>query len=163
MYTKLFQLHSKLLKSLAHSKRLEILQLIREHSLTVGEIQEMLDLPQANLSQHLQILRDAGVVVTKRNGKNIYYSVGHKNFVKASDLFREILIENNKEELSGVAFKKMTELVPLTQDPVCKMRISPKTAAFAYKRKYNEFYFCGSGCLKKFKKNIKKFTKETKK
>ena len=163
MYTKLFQLHSKLLKSLAHSKRLEIIQLLREQALPVHSISEMLDLPQANLSQHLQILRDAGVVVTKRKGKNIYYSTGHKNFVKASDLFREILIENNKEELSDVAFKKMTELVPLTQDPVCKMRISPKTAAFAYKRKYNEFYFCGSGCLKKFKKNIKKFTKETKK
>ncbi|OGK31393.1 hypothetical protein A3F29_01540 [Candidatus Roizmanbacteria bacterium RIFCSPHIGHO2_12_FULL_33_9] len=163
MYSKLFQLHSKLLKSLAHSKRLEIIQLLREHSLPVQDIQEMLDLPQANLSQHLQILRESGVVKTKRDGKHIYYSIGHKNFIKASDLFREILIENNRDEVSSVAYKKMTELVPLTQDPVCKMRISPKTAAFVYKKKYHDFYFCGSGCLKIFKKNIKRYTKEMKK
>ena len=151
MYSKLFSLHSKLLKSLSHSKRLEIIQLLREHSLPVHDIQKMLDLPQGNLSQHLQILRDAGVVNTKRNGKNIYYSIGHKNFVKASDLFREILIERHKDEISDVVFKKMTELVPLTQDPVCGMRISPKTAAFALKTQKYEVYFCGSGCYKKFK------------
>ncbi|MEX1052333.1 MAG: metalloregulator ArsR/SmtB family transcription factor [Patescibacteria group bacterium] len=163
MYSKLFQLHSKLLKSLAHSKRLEILQLIREHSLTVGQIQEMLDLPQANLSQHLQILRESGVVKTKRNGKHIYYSIGHRNFIKASDLFREILIENNNDEISDVAFKKMTDLVPLTQDPVCKMRISPKAASFVHKIKGHEYYFCGSGCLKKFKLNTKIYINTIKK
>ena len=151
MYSKLFSLHSKLLKSLSHSKRLEIIQLLREHSLPVHDIQEMLDLPQANLSQHLQILRDAGVVKTKRNGKNIHYSIGHRNFVKASDLFREILIERHKDEISDVVFKKMTDLVPLTQDPICGMRISPKTAAYAIKTKKHEVYFCGSGCFKKFK------------
>jgi len=151
MYSKLFSLHSKLLKSLSHSKRLEIIQLLREHSLPVNDIQKMLDLPQANLSQHLQILREAGVVNTKRNGKNIYYSIGHKNFIKASDLFREILIERNKDEISDVYFKKMTDLVPLTQDPICGMRISPKTASFAIKTKKHEVYFCGHGCYKKFK------------
>lgn len=151
MYSRLFSLHSKLLKSLSHSKRLEIIQLLREHSLPVHDIQEMLDLPQANLSQHLQILREAGVVSSKRKGKNIYYSIGHKNFVKASDLFREILIERYKDEISDVVFKKMTDLVPLTQDPVCGMRISPKTAAFGLKTKKYEVYFCGSGCYKKFK------------
>ncbi len=151
MYSKLFSLHSKLLKSVAHPKRLEIIQLLREQSLSVNQIQQMLDLPQANLSQHLQILRDAGVVVTKRNGKNIYYSIGHKNFIQASDLFREILIEKYKDEISDVFFKKMTDLVPLTQDPVCGMRVSPKTAAYVLKTKKNEVYFCGSGCYKKFK------------
>ena len=151
MYSKLFSLHSKLLKSLSHSKRLEIIQLLREQSLPVHDIQQMLDLPQANLSQHLQILREAGVVVSRRKGKSIYYSLGHKNFIKASDLFREILIERHKDEISDVFYKKMTDLVPLTRDPVCGMRVSPKTAAYVLKSKKNEVYFCGSGCYKKFK------------
>ena len=153
MYSKLFQLHSRLLKSLAHSKRLEIIQLLREHSLPVHDIQKMLNLPQANLSQHLQILRDSGVVNTERKGKSIYYSIGNKNFIKASDLFRQILIERHKDEISDVVFKKMTDLVPLTQDPVCGMRISPKTASFAYKKNGQEYYFCASGCFEEFKKN----------
>lgn len=158
MYYKLFLLHSKLLKALASPKRLEIIQLIREQELPVTEIQEMLDLPQGNLSQHLQILRTSGVVKTRRSGKQIYYSIAHKNFIKASDLFREVLIERNRGEISDIAFKKMTDLVPLTSDPVCGMRVSPKTSAFALKNKSHEFYFCGSGCFEKFKNNPTRYT-----
>lgn len=162
MYYEVFQLHAKLLKALSNSKRLEIIQLLREQELSVAGIQEMLDLPQGNLSQHLQILRKSEVVKTRRNGKQIYYSIAHKNFVKASDLFREILIERHKDEVSDVVFKRMADLVPLTQDPVCKMRVSPKTSAFAYNQDNEEFYFCGSGCYEKFKKNPRKFVKEVK-
>ncbi len=157
MYYEVFKLHAGLLKALSHPKRLEIIQLLREHELPVGEIQEMLDLPQANLSQHLQVLRKTGVVKTRRNGKQIYYSIAHKNFVKASDLFREILIEKNRNQVSDVVFRKMTDLLPLTSDPVCGMRVSPKTSAFAYKDTNNELFFCGSGCYENFLKHPHKY------
>ncbi len=154
MYYEVFKLHADLLKALSHPKRLEIIQLLREQELTVGQIQEMLDLPQGKLSQHLKILRLSQVVKTRRNGKSISYSLAHKNFIKASDLFREILIERNKDLVSDVIFKKMSDLVPLVSDPICGMRVSPKTSAFAYKYKDGEFFFCGSGCYEKFKKNL---------
>jgi YHS domain-containing protein/biotin operon repressor len=119
----------------------------------VSTIGEMLDIPQANISQHLQILRAAGVVVFRRNGKGMYYKLAHANFIKASDLVREILIEKHKnDELTDDLSHKMKELVPLTSDPVCGMRLSPKTAAFAKKLKGNEYYFCASGCFEKFNK-----------
>lgn len=157
MYYQLFHLHAEFLKALASPKRLEIIQLIREHELPVAQIQEMLDLPQGNLSQHLQVLRSAEIVKTRRSGKQIYYSIAHKNFIKASDLFREVLIERHKDEISDIAFKKMVDLVPLASDPVCGMRVSPKTSAFALKIKSNDFYFCGSGCFEKFKNNPTKY------
>jgi len=157
MYYQVFQLHAKLLKALSHPKRLEIIQLLREHELPVTQVQEMLDLPQGNLSQHLQVLRSAGVVKTKRDGKQIYYSIAHKNFIKASDLFREILIERNRDEVSEVLSKKMTDLVPLTSDPVCGMRISPKTASFDQSFKGKIYYFCASGCLETFIKNPNRY------
>jgi ArsR family transcriptional regulator, virulence genes transcriptional regulator len=160
MYYEVFLLHAKLLKALANPKRLEIIQLIREEELPVAEIQKMLDLPQGNLSQHLQVLRKTGIVRTRRNGKKIYYSISHKNFIKASDLFREVLIERNKDAVSDIVFKKMADLVPLTSDPVCKMRVSPKSAAFAYKNTDGEYYFCGSGCYKNFKRNPRKYIKK---
>lgn len=154
MYYEVFKLHADLLRAIAHPKRLEIIQLLREQELTVGQIQEMLDLPQGNLSQHLRILRLSQVVKTKRNGKKINYSIAHKNFIKASDLFREILIERHKDLVSNVVSKKMSDLVPLVSDPICGMRVSPKTSAFAYKFNGNEFFFCGSGCYEKFKKKL---------
>ncbi len=158
MYYQVFQLHADLLKGLSHPKRLEIIHLLRDKELSVSEIQNMLDLPQANLSQHLQILREVKAVKTRKNGKQIYYSIAHKNFVRASDSIREILIKQYEgSPLADEFTKKMSELVPLTQDPVCGMRISPKTAAYAAKEKGGEYYFCASGCLEKFKQNPKKY------
>jgi len=104
------------------------------------------------------VLRDAGVVNAKRNGKQIHYSLSNKNFIKASDLIRQILIEKHKDdELADEFTIKMRELVPLTHDPVCDMRVSPKTASFAKKYKGKEYYFCASGCFEKFRKNPDKF------
>ena len=160
MYQQIFDLHAELLKALAHPKRLEIIQLLRNQKLTVTQIQTMLDLPQCNISQHLQILREAKVVSTAKNGKQVTYKIAHENFIKACDQIREILIEQNKDtKLADELTFKMTDLVPLTTDPVCGMRISPKTAAFAHTHNNQDFYFCASGCLKEFTKNINKYIK----
>lgn len=160
MYSEVFSLHANLLKALSNPKRLEILQLLRDQRLTVGEIQKMLSLSQGNLSQHLQVLRLSKVVETERRGKQIYYKVAHKNFIMASDLMREILVEQHKNDsLIKDLGKKMTDLVPLSLDPVCKMRLSPKTASFALKQNGNSYYFCASGCFSAFRKNPNKYTK----
>ena len=158
MYQEVFQLHSDLLKALAHPKRLEIIHLLRDQTLTVTQIQEMLDLPQANLSQHLTILRQSGVVTNRKIGKQIFYKLAHKNFVKASDLLRQVLIEKNQNSrLADELTLKMADLVPLTVDPVCGMRLSPKTAAFAFKFKAENYYFCAAGCFHQFKDDPNKF------
>lgn len=160
MYQKVFELHADLLKALAHPKRLEIIQLLRDASLSVTDIQNMLDLPQANLSQHLQVLRLAGVVVTHKEGKQIYYRLAHKNFVKACDLMRQILIERHRDDqLADELVLSMSDLVPLVTDPVCGMRLSPKTAAFAEKLDGHIYYFCASGCLHEFINNPRKYKK----
>jgi len=158
MYYQVFELHAQLLKALSHPKRLEIIHLLRDQELSVSQIQKMLDLPQANLSQHLQVLRQVEVVKTRRQGKEIRYSLAHKNFIKASDLFREVLVERYRDDPIADDFtKKMTDLVPLTHDLVCGMRVSPKTAGFAYKYNHQEYFFCASGCLEEFKENKEKF------
>lgn len=158
MYHKIFELHSDILKALAHPKRLEIIQLLRNQSLSVCEIQTMLDLPQANLSQHLQILRQSGVVITNKTGKQIFYKIAHKNYVKACDLIREILIEKYQDSpIADELTMKMSDLVPLATDPVCGMRLSPKTAAFAEKYQDNNYYFCAAGCHQQFLKSPEKY------
>lgn len=158
MYQQVFKLHSDLLKALAHPRRLEIIHLLRGQTLCVSEIQSMLDLPQANLSQHLMILRDAGVVKTQRHGKEIHYSLAHMNFIKASDALRQVLIERHQSSsLHDELTRKMSDLVPVVHDPVCRMRISPKTASFAFKHKNKNYYFCASGCLKRFQLDPEKY------
>lgn len=153
MYNEVFRLHAELLKALSHPKRLEIVQLLRGKKLSVSEIQQMLDLPQANLSQHLMVLRDAQVVTAWKNGKQVYYTLAHKNITKASDLLRAVLIERYKgSPLADEFTHTMSELVPIVSDPVCGMRLSPTTASTAIKHKGRTYYFCASGCLEKFHK-----------
>lgn len=160
MYSEIFELHADLLKSLAHPRRLEIVQLLRDQELTVTEMYEMLDLPQANISQHLMILRDAGVVTTQRDGKQIIYSIAHPNIIKASDALREVLIDQNKgTELENGLALSMKDLVPVVHDPVCHMRVSPKTASDSAEYKGHRYYFCASGCSKKFLKDPEHYVK----
>lgn len=162
MYQQVFELHADLLKALAHPKRLEIIQLLRDRTLTVSEIGEMLDLPQANLSQHLTVLRQSGVLNSRKIGKQIYYRLAHKNVIKASDLLRQILVEKyQNSKLADELTLKMSDLVPLTIDPVCGMRLSPKTAAFAHKYNHENYYFCATGCHHKFKEKPKNFVNQS--
>ncbi len=159
MYSKMFKLHAQLLRAMSHPKRLEIIHLLRGKLLCVGEIQEMLDLPQANLSQHLMTLREAGVVSTERKGKNVFYKLADKNFIAASDALRQVLAKRYKNtELGGELGKDMDELVPLTHDMVCGQRLCPKSVNFSYKYKGKIYYFCSSACEAKFKKYPSQYT-----
>lgn len=158
MYQQIFELHADLLKALSHPRRLEVVNLLRDKGLNVSEMQEMLGLPQANLSQHLMVLREAGVVVTEKKGKEVFYKLTSKNFVKASDLLREVLVKMHKDDgLADELTIKMKDLVPVVADPVCKMRVSPKTASRGFKYEKETYYFCGEGCLISFKKNPNKY------
>ncbi len=90
---RIFDLHARICRTLAHPKRLEILSLLRDGELSVGELAERMGLSLANVSQHLAILRDKGVVMTRREGVNIYYRVADSRIIQACDLMREVLFE----------------------------------------------------------------------
>src|SRR6202142_4676405 len=63
------------LKALANDQRLLVLCALLDGALSVGEINERVPLSQSALSQHLGVLRDAGLVVTKRQSQTIYYEL----------------------------------------------------------------------------------------
>lgn len=64
---------SELLKTLAHPMRLMIVCTLIEGEYSVSELEEKLDIHQPNLSQQLTVLREAEIVETRREGKQIYY------------------------------------------------------------------------------------------
>ena len=66
---------SKLLKSLANQKRLQILYLLMDGEKNVGELERQIDLSQSALSQHLARLRSDDIVNTRRDAQTIYYSL----------------------------------------------------------------------------------------
>ncbi|MDZ3822032.1 MAG: metalloregulator ArsR/SmtB family transcription factor [Pseudoxanthomonas sp.] len=64
---------ARLLKALANDRRLLILCLLVGGELSVGEINARVELSQSALSQHLAVLREEGLVLTRREAQTIYY------------------------------------------------------------------------------------------
>ncbi len=93
MNTSLFELHAELCKALSDPKRLEILYLLGKGEKSVSELLKDTKLRQANLSQHLAVLRQKGVVKSRRRGKNILYRIAFPKMVKACNLIRVVLLE----------------------------------------------------------------------
>ena len=70
---------ANILKAIAHPMRIAILGYLEEGaSLTVTEIHEKLKIEQSATSHHLGILKDKGVLKSRREGKNTYYSLKHE-------------------------------------------------------------------------------------
>lgn len=76
---------SRALKVLAHPARLKILCVLKEGEQNVRCLEEYTGLAQATLSQHLSILKDRGVLVSKRIGNFSYYNVKNESIVKLFD------------------------------------------------------------------------------
>lgn len=87
------RLHASVCKGLADPKRLLIINSLRDGPMSVGEICDDLALPQSNVSQHLAILRDKGLVASQRDGQFVYYSLTSSKIIEAMDLLREVMAE----------------------------------------------------------------------
>jgi DNA-binding transcriptional ArsR family regulator len=86
-------LHSEICKTLANEKRQRILDALRGGGLTVTELQQATGIAQANLSQHLAVLRTKGVVLANRNGSHVRYSISNPKIIQAFDLISEVMAE----------------------------------------------------------------------
>ncbi len=91
----LFHLHAEVCKTLANAKRLEILNLLTGGELTVSVIVKQMRVSKANVSQHLAVMRRAGIVDARREGANVYYRVSNSKVTKACELMREVLMEHH--------------------------------------------------------------------
>ena len=90
----LYKLHAGICHTLANPKRLEIIDKLRSRELSVTELAEALEISQANLSQHLSLMRQRGIVTTRREGLNVFYRLSNPKIIKACDLMRQVLLEN---------------------------------------------------------------------
>ena len=87
----IFKLQSEICKTLADPKRLMILHELRDSEKSVGQLVSSLELPQSNISHHLAIMRERGIVTARRDGTTIYYSLASPKIGQACDLVQEVL------------------------------------------------------------------------
>jgi DNA-binding transcriptional ArsR family regulator len=94
---KIYQLHAELCKILSNPIRLEILNLLSDGKKTVSELMAITGLRQSNLSQHLALMRQRGIVLARKEGANVAYTIANPKIVQASELIREVLFQQFAE------------------------------------------------------------------
>jgi len=81
---------ARALKAISHPLRLKILCVIGDQEACVQEIVEAVGTSQSNISQHLAILRDKGVLLTRKDANRVYYRVGDQRTLQLIVLMREV-------------------------------------------------------------------------
>lgn len=86
-----YERQAAICKAFANPTRIQILDLLGKKERSACELQRELGITKANLSQHLAILRGAGAVVTRREGKQLYCSLAMAEIKQACSLIRAVL------------------------------------------------------------------------
>src|SRR3972149_7449637 len=85
-------MHAEICRTLGSTARISILNALRNGEKTVSELTKALDLRQANISQHLAVLRQRRGVTTRKVGTSTYYRVSNQKILQACELMRQGLL-----------------------------------------------------------------------
>ena len=110
MSDKMLALVARRFRTLGEPFRLRILQLLQRGELTVGELVDSLDGNQPNVSKHLAILHDAGLVSRRREGTSILYAISDPMVFRLCDLVCRSETKKSRrefEELNAIATRKV--------------------------------------------------------
>jgi ArsR family transcriptional regulator len=81
---------SQAIKAIAHPLRLKILCVLGEQEVSVQDIVEQVGTSQSNISQHLAILRDKGVLSTRKDANRVFYRIEDLRTLKLVSMMREV-------------------------------------------------------------------------
>ena len=98
MDDQIYSYHAEMCKVFSHPKRLELIDLLRDEEMSVGELSEKLDLAPANLSQHLAMMRERRLLVCRKEGNTVYYRVANSKLLRVFDMLQDILFEQIRQD-----------------------------------------------------------------
>lgn len=98
MEDQIYFYHAEMCKVFSHPKRLELINALRDKEMSAGELVEKLGLAPANLSQHLTMMRERHILVSRKEGNVVFYRIANPRLLEAFDLLREILFEQIRQD-----------------------------------------------------------------
>ncbi|MEJ2636818.1 MAG: metalloregulator ArsR/SmtB family transcription factor [Calditrichia bacterium] len=99
MDNKIYDLKADLLSALGHGNRIRILEFLKNGEKCNCDIYPALDLEQSNLSRHMKILQEAGIVSARKDGLKVYYNILDSRIYDLIDGVTEIVKTNLKRSL----------------------------------------------------------------
>jgi len=86
---------SRSLKAMSHPLRLKILCTLGDKEVSVQDIVEQVGTSQSNISQHLAILRDKGILASRKDANRVYYRVGDARTLRLIGMMREVFCSHS--------------------------------------------------------------------
>ena len=108
---RVYDLHASICKAFANPSRLRIVETLGDSECTVSQLVEVLGISKSNVSQHLGIMREKGVVDYRREGGYVFYRLSNPKILQACQLMRDVLLEQ---------FERAGELSRLERHPSWK-------------------------------------------
>ena len=105
----LYRCHAEMCKVFSHPTRLQILNALREREMSVSDMAARLQVTIGNLSQHLNMMKQRRVLVSRKEGNIVFYQLANPKMLRAFDLIREILSEQMQQESLLVRHLKRTQ------------------------------------------------------
>jgi DNA-binding transcriptional ArsR family regulator len=100
MQDPLRQFKADFFQALAHPTRIAIVEQLREGELSAGALIERLGLEQANASQHLAVLRAKNILLSRKAGNQVFYSVRNPLIIEVLDVMRRYFHEHMSEAVA---------------------------------------------------------------
>jgi ArsR family transcriptional regulator len=93
MAEEVYNLHANICKTFTSPVRLRIIDELRTGEKSVNELAQATGLNQPNISQHLAVLRSKKIVVSRKDGNNIYYAISNRKIFEAFDIVLDVIFE----------------------------------------------------------------------
>ena len=93
-----FELQAELCRTMSHPLRVQMVHLLREGPIRVGDLVEATGCEQGTVSRHLGILRNEGILAARREGRDLYYHIVNPKITEVCDLMRQVLAEQAAQQ-----------------------------------------------------------------
>ena len=98
MEDQIYVYHAEMCQVFSHPKRLEAINVLREGEMTVTELSQKLGLTVGNLSQHLSMMKDRHILLSRKEGNQVYYRIANPKLLQCFDMMREMLFEQIRQD-----------------------------------------------------------------
>ena len=98
MEDQIYAYHAEMCQVLSHPKRLEAINVLRDGEMSVTELSQKLGLTVGNLSQHLSMMKERHILLSRKDGNMVYYRIANPKLIRCFDMMREMLFEQIRQD-----------------------------------------------------------------
>jgi ArsR family transcriptional regulator len=111
MTDELRRFKAEIFQALAHPTRIAVVELLRDGEMSAGQLIDKLGLEQANASQHLAVLRSKQVVVRRKEGNQVFYSLRDPVLIEVLDILKRYFYSQLSQTMSMLREMRMDRSV----------------------------------------------------